>query len=73
MLARIEVEITTATNWGIRCEKWGITLEAKISRATQKIEEVRSEREMIKATIQELSEQEKQLTTRLEQGELLLK
>ena len=68
MLARIEAEITTATNRGILCEKWGITHDAQISWATQKIEEARSEREMMKATIQELSEQVKQLTSRLDPG-----
>ena len=31
MLARIEAEITLATNRGIRCEKWGLTHDAQIS------------------------------------------
>ena len=67
MLARIEAEITTATNRVIRCEKWRITHDV------QKVEEARSERETKQATIEELHEQVKQLTSRLEQGELQLK
>ena len=73
MLARIEAKITISTNRGIQCEKWGITHEAKISWATQKIEEARNERKAMKATIEELTEQVKQLTTRLNQGELQVK
>ena len=44
MLARIEAEITTANNRGVRCEKWGITHEAQISWALQKLEEARLEK-----------------------------
>ena len=73
MLARIEAKITISTNRGIRCENWGITHEGKISWATQKIEEARNKREAMKATIEELTEQVKQLTTRLDQGELQVK
>ena len=73
ILARIEAEITISTNRGIRCEKWGITHEAKISWDTQKIEKARNEREALKAAIEELTEQVNQLTTRLEQGELQVK
>ena len=73
ILARIEAEITTATNRGIRCKKWGNTHDAQRSWATQKIEEARNERETMKATIEELFEQVKQLTSKLEKGELQLK
>ena len=51
MFARIEAEITSATNRGIRCEKWGLTHDAQISWTTQKLEEVRNEREVMRTTI----------------------
>ena len=73
MLAWIEAEITTANNRGVRCEKWGITHEAQISWALQKLEEVRSERDNLRTTIEELTEQVNQLSTRLEKGETQLK
>ena len=73
MLARIEAEITTATNRGIRCKKWGITHEAQISWAMQKLYEAKNERDTMRTTIEELSKQVKQLSARLEKGELQLK
>ena len=39
----------------------------------EKIDEARSEREALRATIEELTEQLKQLTARLDQGELRVK
>ena len=73
MLARMEAEITVSMNRGIKCEKWAITHDAKISWATDKINKARSERKAMRATIEELAEQVKQLTTRLDQGELQVK
>ena len=70
MLARIEAELTISTNRGIKCKRWAITHDAKISWATEKIQEARNEREEMKATIEELTEQLKQLTARLDQGEV---
>ena len=59
MLATIEAEITSATSRGIRCEKWVLTHDAQISWATQKLEEARNERDAMRTTIEELSEQVK--------------
>ena len=44
----------------------GITHEAQISWALQKLEEVRSERDDLRTTIKELTEQVNQLSARLE-------
>ena len=66
MLAQIEAEIISATNRGIRCEKWGLTHDAQISWAMQKLEEARNERDAMRTTIEELSEQVKQLSTMLD-------
>ena len=66
MLARIEAEITTANNRG---EKRGITHEAQISRALQKLGEAKNERDDLRTTVEELTEQVNQLSARLEKGE----
>lgn len=69
MLARIKEEIIISTNLGIKCKKWAITHDAKISWATEKIQEARNERE----EIEDLTEQLKQLTAWLDQGEVQVK
>ena len=56
MLARIKAEISISTNRGKHCEKWGITHEAKISWAMQKIEEARNKREAMRTTSKELTD-----------------
>ena len=72
-LACIEAEITISNNCGINCEKWTIKHDAPLSWARERIQEARNEREGMKVTIEELTEQLKQLTARLYQGEVRVK